>query len=198
MREQVILRDRHCVFPWCGRDARTCRPRPHHRRTSHPTRRTPRPDQPAEPRTTLPATPPRQDLHRVDLPTRQRRHLRLDVTARRAVPRHGRQHRRARQSLSPARPASLRWWAPPASPTASPLMPMCAHSCGFGALPWSGRDRSSMARSLRPQDYGTRDDRRLGNDGLDGCRGAATDEFWWCPRRTDQAMIRIAGSSRKR
>ena len=24
MREQVILRDRHCVFPWCGRDARTC------------------------------------------------------------------------------------------------------------------------------------------------------------------------------
>ena len=24
MRELVILRDRHCVFPWCGRDARTC------------------------------------------------------------------------------------------------------------------------------------------------------------------------------
>jgi hypothetical protein len=24
MREQVILRDRHCVFPWCGRDARAC------------------------------------------------------------------------------------------------------------------------------------------------------------------------------
>ena len=24
MREQVILRDRHCVFPWCGRDARSC------------------------------------------------------------------------------------------------------------------------------------------------------------------------------
>ena len=22
--EQVILRDRHCVFPWCGRDARRC------------------------------------------------------------------------------------------------------------------------------------------------------------------------------
>jgi hypothetical protein len=22
MREQVILRDRHCMFPWCGRDAR--------------------------------------------------------------------------------------------------------------------------------------------------------------------------------
>ena len=24
MRELVILRDRHCVFPWCGRDARSC------------------------------------------------------------------------------------------------------------------------------------------------------------------------------
>jgi hypothetical protein len=22
MRQQVIVRDRHCVFPWCGRDAR--------------------------------------------------------------------------------------------------------------------------------------------------------------------------------
>src|SRR4051794_38681745 len=24
MRETVILRDRHCMFPWCGRDARSC------------------------------------------------------------------------------------------------------------------------------------------------------------------------------
>ena len=24
MRETVILRDRHCVFPWCRRDARSC------------------------------------------------------------------------------------------------------------------------------------------------------------------------------
>ena len=24
MRELVVLRDRHCVFPWCGRDARSC------------------------------------------------------------------------------------------------------------------------------------------------------------------------------
>jgi hypothetical protein len=24
MRETVILRDRHCVFPWCARDARAC------------------------------------------------------------------------------------------------------------------------------------------------------------------------------
>ena len=24
MRELVIIRDRHCVFPWCGRDARSC------------------------------------------------------------------------------------------------------------------------------------------------------------------------------
>jgi hypothetical protein len=24
IRETVILRDRHCIFPWCGRDARSC------------------------------------------------------------------------------------------------------------------------------------------------------------------------------
>jgi len=24
MRELVILRDRHCMFPWCGRDACAC------------------------------------------------------------------------------------------------------------------------------------------------------------------------------
>jgi hypothetical protein len=24
MRELIILRDRHCVFPWCARDARGC------------------------------------------------------------------------------------------------------------------------------------------------------------------------------
>ncbi|MBO0847251.1 MAG: HNH endonuclease [Nocardioides sp.] len=24
MRESVVLRDRHCVFPWCTRDARAC------------------------------------------------------------------------------------------------------------------------------------------------------------------------------
>jgi 5-methylcytosine-specific restriction endonuclease McrA len=24
MREQVILRDQHCIFPWCATDARSC------------------------------------------------------------------------------------------------------------------------------------------------------------------------------
>ena len=92
MREQVILRDGHCVFPWCGRDARACRPRPH--RALRPTRRrrTTRPDQPTRPRAALPATPPRQDLHRLDLRTRPRRHLHLDQPPRphlhRRTPRH--------------------------------------------------------------------------------------------------------------
>ena len=44
MREQVILRDRHCVFPWCGRDARA-RTSTTPSRTSHPTKA----DHPARP-----------------------------------------------------------------------------------------------------------------------------------------------------
>ena len=47
MREQVILRDRHCVFPWCGRDARqptstTSSPTSHPTKADHRARRTPR------------------------------------------------------------------------------------------------------------------------------------------------------------
>ena len=93
MREQVILRDRHCVFPWCGRDARRLRPRPH--RPLRPTRRgrTTRPDQSPEPRTPVPATSPGQDLHRLDLPTRPRRHLHLDQPPRAHLDRRTRRHR---------------------------------------------------------------------------------------------------------
>ena len=44
MRELVILRDRHCVFPWCGRDARA-----RTSTTSSPTSRPTRVDRPARP-----------------------------------------------------------------------------------------------------------------------------------------------------
>ena len=66
MREQVILRDRHCVFPWCGRDARADRPRPHRALRPDGRRRTTRPDAPQQPRPVVSTTSPRQDLHRLD------------------------------------------------------------------------------------------------------------------------------------
>ena len=98
MRGQVILRDRHCIFPWCGRDARLTRPRPH--RPLRPTRRgwSTGPDESPEPRTPVPATPPGQDLHRLDLPTRPRLHLHLDQPPRPEL------HRRTRRHLPHDRP----------------------------------------------------------------------------------------------
>ena len=92
MREQVILRDRHCVFPWCGRDARRSRPRPHRRLRPSRRGRTTGPDQPTEPGAVVQATPPRQDLHRLDLPTRPRRHPRLDQPPRTHLDRRTRRH----------------------------------------------------------------------------------------------------------
>ena len=92
MREQVILRDRHCVFPWCGRDARTSRPRPHRAYVPMDEGGPPGQTQPPEPRTVVPATSPRQDLHRLDLRTRPRRHLRLDQPPRPHLDRRTRRH----------------------------------------------------------------------------------------------------------
>jgi hypothetical protein len=69
MREAVILRDRHCVFPGCTTDARAClRPRPS--RPLRPSRRRwfTGPDQPGEPRMPVPKTPPGQDFRRLALP----------------------------------------------------------------------------------------------------------------------------------
>ena len=44
MREHVVLRDAHCVFPGCRRDSRGLRPRPHHPLRPPRRRRTTRPD----------------------------------------------------------------------------------------------------------------------------------------------------------
>ena len=71
IREQVILRDRTCVFPWCTRPARGCdidhvdpvRPR---RRSRRPTPARPHPDR--QPRRAVPVPPPPQDPHRLALP----------------------------------------------------------------------------------------------------------------------------------
>ena len=87
MRERVILRDRHCVFPWCGRDARQTD-------LDHIVPYVP-PDEGGPPGQTNPAqlgavvqaTSSSQDVHRLDLPAHRRRHLRLDLTPPEALPR---------------------------------------------------------------------------------------------------------------
>ena len=74
MRETVILRDRHCVFPGCSIDARSCDLDHIERLCATRRRRTTRPNQPGQPRLPVPPAPPTQDLHRLDLPAPARRH----------------------------------------------------------------------------------------------------------------------------
>ena len=94
MREHVILRDSHCVFPGCRRDSRTCD-------LDHITPYLPMDEggppgqtNPLEPGTAVPKPPPDQDLHRLglqDASTRTTgRHLRLDRAHRTPVRGHTR------------------------------------------------------------------------------------------------------------
>ena len=75
MRETVLLRDAHCVFPGCRRDSRACD-------LDHITEYLPIEDggppgqtRPRQPRTPVPHPPPRQDPHRLALQTPRRRQL---------------------------------------------------------------------------------------------------------------------------
>ena len=108
MREQVILRDRHCVFPWCGRDARTCD-------LDHIVPYVP-PDEGGPPGQTNPQNlaPLCRRHHRAKTFNRwryertERRLLRLDLTPPEALPRQRHRHPRPRRALSPARAAPRR------------------------------------------------------------------------------------------
>ena len=89
MREQVILRDQHCIFPWCQRDARDCdldhiSPL----RRARPTG----PDPPRQPRTPVPAPPPLQNRRPLAIPTQPRRHLPVALTPGPHLPRHPDRH----------------------------------------------------------------------------------------------------------
>ena len=92
MRELVVLRDRHCVFPVVRPRRPGLRPGPHHRLRPARRGRATGPDEPAESRATLSATSPGQDLHRLDLRTRPRRHLRVDQPPRPHLDRRSRRH----------------------------------------------------------------------------------------------------------
>ena len=101
MAEQVKLRDRQCVFPYCQTRARDCD-------LDHIIPYVP-PDEggppgqtnPREPRPIVQAPSPRQDRQTMALPTHRRRLLRLDLTPRGALPRHERRHPRPRRPLTP-------------------------------------------------------------------------------------------------
>ena len=88
MRETVVLRDAHCVFPGCSRDSRTCD-------LDHITEYLPMEDggppgqtRPGQSRASVPKPPPREDPHRLALQTTRRRQLRVDRAHRAPVPRH--------------------------------------------------------------------------------------------------------------
>ena len=167
MRELVILRDRHCVFPWCTRDARACD-------VDHitPTRRTvPGPNQARRPRRALPTTPPREDLPAMALPPHPVRQLPMDRTPRPDLPGHpdqapspcrptegrtcalgggrcGRRRRAARRSVKATRGGRLEPTATTADgarPAGSPAQPTCTpHS------PEPTARRSAVPQSPEP------------------------------------------------
>ena len=82
MRDLVILRDGHCVFPGCTIDARRCDL--DHIDPYVPIDEGGPPGQtsPCESGVPVPATPPAEDLHQLALRTRRPRHLRLDQPTR--------------------------------------------------------------------------------------------------------------------
>ena len=96
IREQVVLRDRTCVFPWCTRPGPGLRHRPRHplrprRRSRRPTAT--RTNAVRQPRRAVPVSPPAQDPHILALPRHRTRLLRVDQPPRPPLPtRHHRHH----------------------------------------------------------------------------------------------------------
>ena len=100
MREIVILRDRHCVFPWCTRDARACDQDHIDPYVPDGRGRTTRPDPSRQARRPLQTTPPLQNQWPLALPTTTRPHLRMARPPRPHLPRHPTRHHPARHQLS--------------------------------------------------------------------------------------------------
>ena len=91
MRDLVMLRDGHCIFPRCQVDARSCdldHTIPYDE-DGPPGQTTAR-----QPRRPVPATPPRQDHRSLAIPPHARRRLPLARPVRHDVPRHPRSTRR--------------------------------------------------------------------------------------------------------
>ena len=88
MRETVILRDAHCVFPGCRRDSRACDLDHITEYLPHGRRRTTRPNPARKPRPPVPNPPPHQDPLHLGLQTPRRRPLHLDQPHRPSARRH--------------------------------------------------------------------------------------------------------------
>ena len=89
MRDLVILRDGHCIFPRCQVDARSCDL--DHIDPLRPERTT-RPNPARQPRLPLPATPPRQDHRSLAIPPHARRRLPMARPVRHDLRRHRPRH----------------------------------------------------------------------------------------------------------
>ena len=88
--------------------------------TCRPTRAATRPDQPTKSRAAVPATSPSQDLRRLDLRTRPRRHLHLDQPPRPHLDRRTRRHQADHRARPPRRTQPRRTPSPPdGSPTSA-------------------------------------------------------------------------------
>ena len=122
IREQVILRDRTCVFPWCTRPARGCDidhviEYDHDADAEGATAARPHPDR--QPRRAVPVPPPPQDPHRLALPHGRARGVRVDLTARPPLPTRPPRHhrdRRSRATRSARHPAPTPTMTPPRTP----------------------------------------------------------------------------------
>ena len=92
LREQVVQRDRTCLFPWCSRPARRCQV-DHVVPYDHADPEAGRPDRVRQPRRALHPPPPAQDPRRLDLRHARARRRRLALTAWPPLPARPHRHR---------------------------------------------------------------------------------------------------------
>ena len=141
MRETVVLRDAHCVFPGCGRDSRACD-------LDHITEYLPMEDggppgqtRARESRAAVPDPPPREDPHRLALQTPRRRQLSVDGTDRTPV------HRHAQLADEPNRLTASLWLRPldrlRHRSRLSARFARCSTTCGCAPRPQLSRSTAS-------------------------------------------------------
>ena len=147
MRDLVLLRDGHCIFPQMHRRRPLLRPRPHD--PLRP-RRTTRPNQRLEPRLPVPATPPRQDHRSLAIPPHARRRLPLARPVRHDVPRHALRHPPSDRSASLRCPRSrCESRAPSHRPTDAAPVPTSASGHARRASGAAGRPALLRSAAIR-------------------------------------------------